>query len=170
MRKHRAGSIYSLQGCLRRLSQSDPRLSPVVPDGVYGARTEAAVKSFQLLHSLPPTGRTDEETWDAVWEAFSALEEREGPGRNVSVFPGGGTVIPPGKSHPRLPVLQAMLCSLAEVFPALGSVSVTGTNDSGTADAVRQLQTAFGLEPTGAVDNPFWLRFSLLYESWAPEK
>jgi hypothetical protein len=35
-------------------------------DGVYGNRTRGAVRRFQLDNDLPPTGKVDEATWQAV--------------------------------------------------------------------------------------------------------
>lgn len=53
--------IYDLQTCLRRLQQ-ERGVSPLVPDGIYGAETAEAVRAHQRECGLPVTGRVDRET------------------------------------------------------------------------------------------------------------
>lgn len=45
----------------------------VVPDGIYGPDTEAAVTAFQARHDLPPTGEADQATWNRVVDAYLKL-------------------------------------------------------------------------------------------------
>ena len=60
--------IYDLQTCLRRLQQ-ERGVSPLVPDGIYGAETAEAVRAHQRECGLPVTGRVDRETWDSIYAA-----------------------------------------------------------------------------------------------------
>ena len=60
--------IYDLQTCLRRLQQ-ERGVSPLVPDGIYGAETAEAVRAHQRECGLPVTGRVDRETWDSIYGA-----------------------------------------------------------------------------------------------------
>lgn len=62
-----AAPIRNLQIMLRVLQENAP-----IPSGIYGQETEAAVRSFQLANGLPPTGRTDYATWNAVVCAYLA--------------------------------------------------------------------------------------------------
>ena len=47
----------------------DADLLPI--DGVFGTRTEEAVKDFQRIHRLPPDGRVDRVTWNRLARAQS---------------------------------------------------------------------------------------------------
>ena len=58
--------VRSLQTMLRVLAQDDPTLPTVVPDGIYGPTTMAAVTEFQRRENLPLTGITDQRTWDRI--------------------------------------------------------------------------------------------------------
>ena len=55
--------IRSLQTMLRVIAQHDPAHPDIIPDGIYGPETVAAVSAFQQLHALPVTGITDQNTW-----------------------------------------------------------------------------------------------------------
>lgn len=58
--------IRSLQTMLRVIAEDDPTHLRIVPDGIYGPETTAAVSTFQRKHGLPVTGVTDHATWEAV--------------------------------------------------------------------------------------------------------
>ena len=44
-------------------------------DGIYGRRTQAAVRQFQAEFGLTPTGTVDERTWDELTDAYYRLKE-----------------------------------------------------------------------------------------------
>ena len=62
--------IRSLQTMLRILAEDDPSHKSIVPDGIYGPETMAAVSIFQRKHGLPATGVTDQATWEAIAQAY----------------------------------------------------------------------------------------------------
>ena len=74
--------IFSAQTFLRRLSQNDSRIPPVVPDGIYGEQTQNAVMEFQKTKNIVPTGILDNETWDELVKEFdcAAFATRFGGG------------------------------------------------------------------------------------------
>ena len=51
-----------------------PRLTV---DGIYGARTAEAVRMWQRIAGLDPTGVTASYTWETVASAYRALTEGE---------------------------------------------------------------------------------------------
>lgn len=58
-------------------------LQTIVPDlkddGLAGPKTMAAMKMFQEAQGLPPTGRVDGETWDALMQQVSVQEPPREP-------------------------------------------------------------------------------------------
>ena len=42
--------IFDLQTFLRRIQQSEGSAAPLVPDGIFGAQTAAAVREYQQQH------------------------------------------------------------------------------------------------------------------------
>lgn len=65
--------IRSLQTMLRVIAAADEAIPQVVPDGIYGPDTEAAVTAFQARSGLPPTGEADQATWNRVVDAYLKL-------------------------------------------------------------------------------------------------
>ena len=59
--------IFDLQTFLRRIQQSEGSAAPLVPDGIFGAQTAAAVREYQQQHCLPVTGIADQRTWNAIY-------------------------------------------------------------------------------------------------------
>ena len=51
--------------------------SSLVDDGLAGPKTMAALKMYQEERGLPPTGRVDDATWDALMEESPNLPDRE---------------------------------------------------------------------------------------------
>lgn len=65
-----AASVFEVQSALRALSTLNGAVRPrLVPDGIYGEETSAAVRAFQVWKSLPETGVVDFVTWQAIFAA-----------------------------------------------------------------------------------------------------
>ena len=65
--------IRELQTYLRAL-ETDEEFQ-IVPDGIFGPETEAAVRRFQNLTALNETGVADFTTWTQIVESFRYLSE-----------------------------------------------------------------------------------------------
>jgi len=122
-------------------------------DGIFGSRTDAAVRAFQQQRGLPVTGVVNVATWTAL-------------GVNCSVTPPGPTPPPPGPTPPEefhCPVLR-----LGDTGPAVRFLQrllqergfyrgiVDGDFGGRTQRAVRQFQRSQGLPVTGVVDHATW--------------
>ncbi len=66
-------SVAAVQYMLRELGRDIAPLEELRVDGRYGQSTEEAVKSFQLLYGLFPTGRVDRGTWNTLAGAHNTL-------------------------------------------------------------------------------------------------
>ena len=58
--------IFDLQTFLRRIQQSEGSAAPLVPDGIWDAKTAASVRDYQQKNFLPVTGTSDQRTWNAI--------------------------------------------------------------------------------------------------------
>ena len=47
--------IFDLQTFLRRIQQAEGSATPLVPDGIFGSQTAAAVREYQQQNCLPVT-------------------------------------------------------------------------------------------------------------------
>ena len=65
--------IFDLQTFLRRIQQAEGSAAPLVPDGIWDAKTAAAVREYQQQNCLPVTGIADQRTWNAIYATYAAL-------------------------------------------------------------------------------------------------
>ena len=112
--------IRSLQTMLRVLAEQDPRHQPLIPDGIYGPETMAAVSTFQRLHGLPVTGVTDLNTWEAIHAAYEPALINIDSAEALEILLNPNQVIRKGERHPNVRVLQALLAVLAEIYESTG--------------------------------------------------
>lgn len=155
--------IRSLQTMLRVLAEFDADYLPLIPDGIYGAETMAAVTRFQRKHGLPATGVTDQATWDAVVLAYEPAHVSQTGAQVLEIMLQPGEVIRAGDDHPHLFVVQGMLHILSRQYGSVGAPGMTGNLDAATADALSTFQHLAGLPMTGHLDKMTWKHLALQY-------
>ena len=79
--------IFDLQTFLRRIQQAEGSAAPLVPDGIFGAQTAAAVREYQQQHCLPVTGIADQRTWNAIYASYAALIAADALPMQTAFFP-----------------------------------------------------------------------------------
>lgn len=164
-----AQPVRSLQTMLRVIAEDDGRSPTVVPDGVYGPQTTAAVSAFQQNHGLPITGVTDERTWDAIVEVYEPAYIRIGPAQPLQIILQPNEIIRRGDENLNLYIVQAILTVLAQVYgsPEPGQ---SGVLDTATYNALLGFQQMHGLRQTGELDKETWralaLQYPLAFNRW----
>ena len=68
--KNPENAVRMTQSFLLEISYVDEEIPHVSVDGIYGERTRRAVRIFQRKKGLPESGRTDRETWNALYDAY----------------------------------------------------------------------------------------------------
>ena len=154
-------NVVVIQVELNRISQNYPAI-PKIPnvDGIFGSRTEAAVRKFQEVFGLSADGIVGKETWYElvrIYTAVTRLSELRSQGQQYyavawNLNPG----IYPGESGNKVRHLQYMLSMLSEFIPQIPAVTTDGIYGAKTADAVRAAQRWFELPETGNVDKETW--------------
>ena len=109
--------IRSLQTMLRVIAEDDPTHLRIVPDGIYGPETTAAVSTFQRKHGLPVTGVTDHATWEAVVGEYTPALVRIDAAHPVDIIMNPGQVIRRGE---RSQIEQDMIFRVSDAFHAKG--------------------------------------------------
>lgn len=66
--------VRLLQYMLSVLSAHIQSIPPVTVDGIYGQATRAAVLASQRRFGLPETGSVGAQTWDAIYNQYSGIE------------------------------------------------------------------------------------------------
>lgn len=79
--------IFDLQTFLRRIQQSEGSAAPLVPDGIFGAQTAAAVREYQQQHCLPVTGIADQRSFRTHVVSEQGRKGRQFVHRAVSLDP-----------------------------------------------------------------------------------
>ena len=156
-------SVTSLQTMLRIIALQDPDCPTVVPDGIYGPRTEAAVRVQQKRAGLPQTGITDFATWQAVCAAYQAAAVEVEPAAPLDVVMDPNQAITAGSDNLHVLLIQAMLRILHQVYPNIGDCELSGSCDESTLRALRSLQHCCGLPESGILDKRLWQYLAGLY-------
>ncbi len=155
--------IRSLQSMLRVLSAHDDQYNQVIPDGIYGPQTLAAVSNFQRIHGLPITGITDQLTWDTLVSVFDPIQTKVAEAETLSIILNPNQIIRRGESNANLYLVQAMLIVLSEVYASIGKPGQTGILDAATSDALSAFQELSQLPMTGELDKVTWKQLALQY-------
>ena len=144
--------IREIQNRLRELSFKDDRIPEISVDGIYGPQTTTAVRAFQEITGLEPTGQVDRRTWDALYDAYQKATGTERPLAGIVTFPSPDYVIRRGDSGDIVYAVQFMLNGVSKAFHNLEPVELTGVYDEPTAKAVTVIQQMANLPQTGEVD------------------
>ncbi len=159
-------NIFELQKYLKKIAESDPQISFLNTDGIYGDETAEAVRKFQETRNLSTTGVADFETWEAIFEEYQKLIELTDEALPFHVFPVEVIEIKDGDSGDAVIVIQLLLNKFASKYSNLNKVNVTGKYSNETADAVKNFQGISMLETTGTVNKPTWNEMVKLYRAF----
>ena len=148
--------VRSLQTMLRVISEDDPRLPTVIPDGIYGPATMIAVTAFQRREGIPVTGITDENTWTRIVAAYEPALIRVGKAEPIEILLEPGQVIILGESSPYVYLMQGMLAQLSQDHRDISRPGFDGILGPDTADSLRGFQQLAALPVTGTLDRITW--------------
>lgn len=158
--------VSNLQYFLSYLSSFYSTITPLEIDGVFGNETRQSVLSAQNTFGLAEDGIVGEITWNAIYNAYRGIVDTiplqyiEG---NILPYP--GTLLRIGSDNDAVLLLQQYINVIAEVFPEVNSVELTGYFGTQTDRAVKAIQTLVGLEPNGVVGAITWDEITSLYSN-----
>lgn len=155
--------IRSLQTMLRVLAEDDPNYKSLIPDGIYGPETMAAVTRFQHHHGLPATGITDQQTWEAIAAEYEPALIRVDEAQPLYIVLNPDQRIRKGEHHPHVYLVQAILTVLADTYDSISAPGHTGILDDATADSLASFQQLAGLPMTSQLDKITWKHLALHY-------
>ena len=148
--------VRSLQTMLRVLAQGDPRQPTVVPDGIYGPSTTQAVTAFQRRRGLPPTGITDQRTWEAIVQDYEPALIMIDKAQPIEVLIDPGQIFTKGDSSPYVYLLQSMLTQLSHDHNRIQPPGHSGIMDDDTVNSLAEFQRLSNLPVTGDFDKVTW--------------
>jgi len=135
-------------------------------DGIFGAKTDAAVRAFQRSRGLVADGIVGPKTWAALGASGAAPAARTAPA--AAPRPGARTapaassaIVRKGSRGPNVQTLQTLLN--AKGFP-VGKVD--GVFGAKTDVAVRNFQKSKGLTADGVVGSKTWAALGARVKGW----
>lgn len=154
-------NVKFIQVRLNRISSNYPSIPKISEtDGIFGAETRDAVREFQRIFSLDPTGVVDRSSWyriQTIYNAVKRLNELESEGIVIDeVSNQFDTALYPGASGEEVRAVQYYLRTIGIFDPAISVVDITGVYDEATENAVREFQVLYGLPVTGEIDERTW--------------
>ena len=153
--------VVVLQTALNRISQSYPAI-PKIPavDGIYGSRTESAVRSLQEIFGLTADGIVGQATWYAVvrlYIAVTRLAELRSQGQQFyAINWSPPNSLQSGSTGEKVRQLQYMLSILSDYIPEIPPLNIDGIYGPVTRSAVLAAQRRFRIPETGSVDPRTW--------------
>lgn len=158
-------TVIEIQQNLLELYESGVDLPYVIPDGIYGEETRAAVLTFQRLYSLPTSGRVD----DITWQALSGAAERAYASRSEAsgIFPFSerlaSGMVTVGERSDLVAIIQIMLGRLSGYD--YEKAKIDGIYGGETARLVKGFQELNALPQSGNVDKATWNALALAYNN-----
>ena len=154
-------SVVTAQVMLNRISQNYPAIPKINPvDGIFGAKTEAAVRKFQQVFNLQQDGIIGRATWYALVRYYIAVTQMaELRSQGQKYYQNSWALTDPieqGDRGIKVEHLQYMLRVLSEYIPEIPAINVDGIFGPATRSAVIAAQQRFGLPQTGIVNFETW--------------
>ena len=154
-------NVVVIQVELNRIAQNYPAIPKLATvDGIFGSRTEAAVRKFQEIFGLAPDGIVGKATWYALvrlYTAVTSLSELRSQGQQFYAisweYP---DPLQEGDTGDKVRHLQYMLSVLSSYIPEVPPLQIDGIFGPATRNAVIGAQGYFGLPQTGEVDDRTW--------------
>ncbi|MGN0622091.1 MAG: peptidoglycan-binding protein [Porcipelethomonas sp.] len=152
-RKH----IKEIQRYIYNISHFNKRIPMIVPDGIYGPQTAAAVGSFQREYDLPVTGETDDVTWKKLVQVYFDFNNDtvllEVFPKDFELFPGDEGII--------VYIIQTILEALRRRFDNIPAIVINGVYDKDTQNAISTFKVIAGLENNHpGIDTETWNRMA----------
>ena len=162
-------SVVVLQVSLNRISQNYPAI-PKIPaaDGIFGSRTESAVRTYQQIFGLTPDGVVGPATWYSIVKRYTAvtrLSELRSLGQQFyAINWSPPTTLQIGNTGEKVRQLQYMISVVSSYVQSIPPVTVDGVYGQDTRAAVLAFQRRYQLPETGTVGETTW---DTLYDQFA---
>ena len=161
-------NVRIIQEQLNRIAINFPLIPLIEVNGIYNEQTVNSVREFQRLFILEITGVTDKATWYRISQIYASVKrlaeitsEGQRAAYNQQLYP--GEPLKNGARGSEVQEIQFYLQRISRFNPIVESPRLDGIYGADTARAVQSFQNAYGLSPTGIVDEFVWSRIVEIY-------
>lgn len=158
-------AVRDIQTFLYTISQVDPLIPRVNPDGIYGPETADSVRIFQETYLGFGDGKVDFTTWQALVAhyrtALTSLREPERIAPFTTFLKDGRLVL--GDRSDVVMMVRIMLASIGLAYADAEALPITDLFDAKMEEAILSFQYVNGLEPDGVIDRNTWDRLAMAY-------
>jgi len=156
--------VEKLQELLLDVVTLYPSLPIVTIDGIFNSATKNAVKEFQELNGLTPSGIVDDMTWNKLQYLSNKNPNRvDALVNGVDFLDQSENIISEGSTGDFVKELQEYLNIAADKYPSIGKLKVDGIFGPKTKAAVIEFQKLNDLTPDGIVGTNTWEVLSKWY-------
>ena len=142
-------AIRTVQRYLLELHYGTEGLPLVTIDGIFDESTKSAVKQYQALRALPPTGEVDFETFRTLYRDYQhALQGRMGLQK---IPPDSRLPLSAGAHGEGVAEVQRLLNALASRYRLGVRTDVTGVYSYATAAVANAIRRIYALPEDGSV-------------------
>ncbi|MBE6928426.1 MAG: hypothetical protein E7467_08085 [Ruminococcaceae bacterium] len=139
--------------------------STLSKDGYFGEETKALLERFQHEQNLPVNGIADEDTWNALSDAFDEANTFYGEAEPLLIVLQPNQVLQKGSKNTHLYLLQGILIALSRYYDQMPIVRSTGILDADTGNALSWFQERSELPVTGELDKKTWRHLAKHYRT-----
>lgn len=155
--------IRSLQTMLRTIALFSDAYQRIVPDGIYGPETQAAISTFQRKRGLPVTGITNQQTWDEIVRMYDDALEAMSPPQPIDYELEDEFPFARGDHSARLKMAQCMLGEIADRYSCVCPPELSGRMDDMMVNSISEFQNLSGLPRSGKLDKQTWKNLVLQF-------
>lgn len=161
-------NVKIIQTELNRIARNYPAIPKIAEEnGVFGVDTEAAVRKFQQIFELAPTGEVDKSTWYKIKQYYVGVKNlsdlvSEGITLSEAQVP-FATQLSEGSQGIGVRTIQYYLNIIAYFNPDLNPPPLDGIYGPETTAAVKQFQQYYGLPVTGVLNTATWNVLNRIY-------
>lgn len=157
----RGEDVRTIQIQLNRISNNYPAITNGLQEnGFFDLATEEAVRKFQEVFNIPPTGEVNETTWytiKRIYTGVKGLGDLFGEGLSLQeILRIYERALGMGDTGDAVKAIQYYLAVIGYFDENIPLISITGYYDEATQNAVRQFQTQNGLTADGIVGRNTW--------------
>lgn len=161
--------VKTIQIQLNRISRNYPAIPKISQtDGIFGADTREAVKKFQEVFNIQPTGVVNEATWYKIAYIYTSVKRLAELNSEGVTFEEAerqfANELKIGSQGFFVREIQYYLAVVGAYYDAVLPVEITGYFGEDTERSVKSFQQVFGLPQTGIIDRQTW---NNLYRAYA---